>query len=673
MAFRGYRYLKGGRRGAILFCCLLASASARGQSLDYGRLETLFGEPVTMSATGKPERLSDTPATMDIITQDDIKRSGARDLATLLRLVPGIPTYRGFNGNGAFSIGAILLNGREVYLSAFNQTFLNSLPVELEEIRQIEVVRGPQSALYGFASADGVINIITFDPAQDTINYVRGRGGNGALREAAGSLTINPADGVGVRLTAAQDHRHEDDLTPPTTMRIAPENQERRSFDAQVSANLADGGHAGFEVAHSDVSVTTTVPQATLGLNARFLDDAVKADYTTDTGIGRIGALVSYTALSVPEAATYLNGYVNLHDHTSDGRLNDLVKLSPDDSVRAELEIRQESVHSAVSPQPVNTFVFAGSGMWDHRFGSSLSMVNAIRYSLGDISQTGPGLLGGDYRHRLEGVGNDSSLIWKIDGEESFRATFARGLSLPSQLGFAQLGLAAGNPKGASLASGSPLNPWTSTEDRLTYDRQFRDWGVWTRLSLFRQQSEDLQALQPLQLLASTLSCANPTPRILATCRALTSGTALSGLEQGLEFEIEHKSKTGLTWGFNYAIEKLRPHATAPSEIVLPGIGREETVQKANAHVGYGWGDWSADLRALYTSPTPTLTLDTLSRTPHVAVEMDQNIWQLSPRIGWQVSDFATIEASAENLWPYRLNALQRIDSSYFLTLRVNY
>ena len=233
MALRGYRYQIGRRRKAILLCCLLASASARGQSLDYGRLENLFDEPVTMSATGKPERLSDTPATMDIITQDDIKRSGARDLKTLLRLVPGIVTYRGYNGADAFSIGSILLNGREIYLSAFNQTFIESLPVELEEIRQIEVVRGPQSGLYGFASGDGVINIITFDPAQDPIDFVRVRGGNNALRDGAASITFNPADGIGARVTAATDHQHESGFTTPASMAVSPENQDRRSFNAQ--------------------------------------------------------------------------------------------------------------------------------------------------------------------------------------------------------------------------------------------------------------------------------------------------------------------------------------------------------------------------------------------------------------------------------------------------------
>lgn len=674
MTRRGYRTPKGRRRITALICCLLASASARGQSLDYERLENLFDEPVTISATGKPERLSDTPATMDIITHDDIMRSGARDLKTLLRLVPGILTYRGFNGSDAFSIGSILLNGREVYMSAFNQTFLELLPVELEEIRQIEVVRGPQSALYGFASSDGVINIITFDPAQDPIDYVRARGGNDALREVAGSVTVNPADGIGVRLTAAQDHQHESGITMPAAMSVSPENQERRSFNMQASADLSDGSHADFEVAHSDLAVTTAVPQATLLLNARFQADAIKGEYAADTAIGRVGALASFTSMTVPEAVTYLNTFVNLHDHTADGRLNDLVKLSPDDSVRGELEIREETVHSAVSPEPIDTFFAAGSAMWDHRFSNSLSMVNAVRYTHGEVSQTGSGLTGGNYHSYPGGVGDNSSLIWKIGGEDSLRATFARGLALPSQLGFAQLGLAGNSPKGVSLASNPPLTSWTSTEERVTYDHQFRDWGVSTRLSLFRQQSEGLELLQSFQLMAGALSCATPTLRTAATCRALTADTGLSGSEQGLEFEVEHKSKTGLTWGFNYTVEKLQPHETTPTALVVSDIGREQTVQKANAHLGYAWDDWSADIRALYTSPTPIIAIDTLSaKTPHLAIENDQNIIQLSPRIGWQFSDFASIEASAENLWPYRLNPLEKVDSTYYLTLRVNY
>ena len=75
-------------------CCLAWTVSARAQVVDYGSLEELFGEPVTTSATGSPRRASQVPANMEIITAEDIRRSGADNLPDILRLVPGIDVRR---------------------------------------------------------------------------------------------------------------------------------------------------------------------------------------------------------------------------------------------------------------------------------------------------------------------------------------------------------------------------------------------------------------------------------------------------------------------------------------------------------------------------------------------------------------------------------------------------
>lgn len=678
MAQSGFSFLIGKRQLALTLCCLL-SAAAKGQSLDYQKLEGMFDEPVTISATGKPERLSDTAATMDIITQDDIQRSGARDLATLLRLLPGVITYRGHVGTDPFSIGAILLNGREIYLAAFGELFLESIQVELEEIRQIEVVRGPQSALYGFDSGDGVINIVTFDPARDPVDYARIRAGNDARRDGAASVTLTPFDGAGLRLTAATDHQHEEGFTPPRGAGVEQMNPERRSFSANASVYLPDESHATFEVAHSDLSLPSTVPEASLLLDARLQNDAVKGDYTVDTALGKMGALLSYTSLTVPEAQTYLNNRINLHDHTLDGRLNDLVKLSPDDSLRVEFEARDESVHSGSSPEPVTTLMLAGSAMWDHRFSDALSMVNAIRYYHGDIGQVGPALINGDFHFHPRGLADNSSVIYKLGTDDTLRGSFARGLSLPSELSFAQLGLTSATAKGQSLAAGPGLATMTNTEARLTYNHQFRDEGLSARASLFEQQSDSVMSLTPFQLLASAApTCNPPNARTLKTCRALVAGSTLSGTERGIELELEHKSSSGLTWGANYTLERMQPHPTPNTLLLLPDTGaeqtlQEQTLQKANAHLGYGWEQWNADIRLLYTSPTPMMTLDTLGRSPAVLVEKDQTIVTLAPRIGWQPADYVSVELSAENLWPYRLNVLEKVPSLYYLTLRLSY
>src|SRR5690606_36623142 len=69
---------------------LLTSTSAHAQTMDYGSLEALFGEPVTTSVTGSPQRASVVPATLEILTAEDIRRSGATHLPAVLRQVSGI-------------------------------------------------------------------------------------------------------------------------------------------------------------------------------------------------------------------------------------------------------------------------------------------------------------------------------------------------------------------------------------------------------------------------------------------------------------------------------------------------------------------------------------------------------------------------------------------------------
>ena len=67
-----------------------ATLPAAAQNLDYSTLEQVFHEPVTISATGKPQRASDAPANMVIITQDDIRRSGAMTIPDVLQFIPGV-------------------------------------------------------------------------------------------------------------------------------------------------------------------------------------------------------------------------------------------------------------------------------------------------------------------------------------------------------------------------------------------------------------------------------------------------------------------------------------------------------------------------------------------------------------------------------------------------------
>ena len=150
------------------------------QSMDYGALEQLFNEPVTTSVDGSPERVSDVPATMEIITAEEIRRSGAKDIPGVLRHVGGVDTMEWGNDNMDVSVRGydqalserllVLVDGRQVYADHYGYTPWSTVPVELSQIRQIEIIKGPSSALFGFNAVGGVINIITYNPLYDEVN-----------------------------------------------------------------------------------------------------------------------------------------------------------------------------------------------------------------------------------------------------------------------------------------------------------------------------------------------------------------------------------------------------------------------------------------------------------------------------------------------------------------------
>lgn len=655
-----------------MFLLLVGLSLATGclaQSIDYRGFERLFDEPVTISATGKPERISDTPVTMDIITAADIKRSGARDLASLLRSLPGIVTYRSANGSEIFNMGALLLNGREVYLAGFEESFLAALPVQLSEIRQIEFARGPQSALYGFNSSDGVVNIITFDPAQDPINLVQLRAGNDARRDVSLIASAEIAPGFGARLAASSAHAHD---RGEESAAMIPDNPDDRSLSATFSLIRPDGERAGLEISHSDSSLRAILPQSFQFYDARLQTDAIKADYGAETAIGRLSALFSFTALTVPEGATFSIGWFALHDRTSDGRINDLIKWGPDDTLRLEFEVRDEAIHTSETESSINSFLIAPSLMWEHQFSPDLSLVNAVRYYHTTTAQATIPTDNNSYTHVNHGIADNSSLIYKFDSDDSWRLSFARGVSLPSQLALAQLGLATRNGT-TSLGQDPNLSSAYVSETRTSWDHHFADESAALRLSLFREQSMNLIGLLPVQLLADLSPiCAHPTGPILQYCHTLETTSGLGGTVEGAEFELTHRSAIGPQWGVNYTLETLHPHSSGAAAQLVNGIQKQEWFHKVNANAGYGWQDWSFDLRLNYSSPVEGLLIQAGPPT-RALLASDKPTLTLAPHLSWAAREDLVVDLAADNLWQTEATYLTRLPITYFLTVNWSY
>jgi outer membrane receptor for ferrienterochelin and colicin len=139
--------------------------------------ETLYLKEETVSIASRYEQpISRAPSDVYVITDEDIKNSGATDIPTLLRQVPGMEVMQtsavDFNvsvrGNNQLLANKVLVlvDGRSIYIDQSGQVLWKFLPVALTEVKRIEVLKGPASALYGFNAFDGVVNIITKSPEE---------------------------------------------------------------------------------------------------------------------------------------------------------------------------------------------------------------------------------------------------------------------------------------------------------------------------------------------------------------------------------------------------------------------------------------------------------------------------------------------------------------------------
>src|SRR3989449_10573309 len=183
------RSIRLGAIGKIVFCSLLlaglcdqnlASTLQNDQKSDEPlkqlSLEQLGKIEVT-TASKEPVEVTRTPAAIYVITQEDIRRSGATSIPEVLRLVPGVEVaridsskwsigVRGFGSRLSRSV-LVLIDGRTVYTPLFAGVYWEVQDTLLEDIDRIEVIRGPGGTIWGANAVNGGINIIT-NSAKDT-------------------------------------------------------------------------------------------------------------------------------------------------------------------------------------------------------------------------------------------------------------------------------------------------------------------------------------------------------------------------------------------------------------------------------------------------------------------------------------------------------------------------
>ncbi len=160
--------------------------------LDPSSLKKLsLGELMNIEVTSvskRPERLSETASAIQVITQEDIRRSGATRLPEALRLASNLEvaqidsrqwaiSARGFNSTTANKM-LVLIDGRLVYTPLFAGVFWDVQDTLLEDIHRIEVISGPGATQWGSNAVNGVINIVTKSAKDTQGGLLTGGGGN---------------------------------------------------------------------------------------------------------------------------------------------------------------------------------------------------------------------------------------------------------------------------------------------------------------------------------------------------------------------------------------------------------------------------------------------------------------------------------------------------------------
>lgn len=157
------------------------------ETLKQLSLEELFEVEVT-SVSKKPESVFKTAAAIHVVTADDLRRASVKSIPEALRYIPGVEvarvdarsyaiTARGFNGTVANKL-LVLMDGRSLYTPLYSGVFWDAQDALIEDIEQIEVIRGPGATVWGANAVNGVINIISKKAADTQGFLVVGGAGN---------------------------------------------------------------------------------------------------------------------------------------------------------------------------------------------------------------------------------------------------------------------------------------------------------------------------------------------------------------------------------------------------------------------------------------------------------------------------------------------------------------
>lgn len=633
----------------------LAASAANAQSIDYGSLQELFGEPVTTSATGSPQRATEAPADMQIITADEIRRSGETSLPGILQRVAGIDVLnlsaghsdinvRGYNQAQSTRL-LVLVNGRQVYLDHYGMTMWSAIPVQLSEIRQIEVVKGPGSALFGFNAASGVVNIITYNPQFDDADQVTLSAGTGGATSGSLVTTFKLSEAISARLSAGGTRADEWKITGARPLPGDLAKPSTATANLDIVAQLAPKTELRMEASWANV----TNSQIAGGAGYRpvkTLTKSAKATLTSDTDYGSIQGQIYQNWMRGDFA-----GGVVFDNAIMVASLQDMFKIGTDHTLRIGGEYRHNTLNVAVIPgAEVSYDVLAASGMWNWQINEKFTTTVAARVDKMSMERTGGFLPRVHYASNalwdrsITEPSLNLTAAWRPTASDTIRLSYGRGVTTPSLVNLGGLHVSTAIAPGFILnIFGKPdIKASIVTNTELAYDHDFTPIKAKLGVRVFAQQWKDL---------VSSINAAGLDYMPTATTNAGTTYFNVSdSKEKGVEFTASGRATDNMTWRADYTWTDVKDTAFPGFNMASRFTAFQETTPSGRGNIGVDWvkGPWEADANLHYVGDFRFYDITNGALQPVKAFT------SLSSRVGYKTESGVTLALAGQNLMTER-------------------
>ncbi len=592
------------------------------------------------SVSKKEQMLAKTGASVSVITQEDIHRSGATNIPDLLRLVPGVEvaqidanrwtvTIRGFANIYANKV-LVLIDGRSIYTNVGSNVFWDDNTVPLEQIDRIEVIRGPGGTVWGANAVNGVINIITKNSKATQGGLVTAGGGS---RQTEGLVQYGGTVGQAGTYRAFGQYSNIDNSVAPGGQKAADgwhssQGGFRSDWDlsshdtltVEGSAMETAGGQTVTAVFANALPLQATIDDRQINTAGNVLGHWV---HTFDNGSGtslQISSDYEHRRSQFEVDAVREMTDVDFNYHLSLGSRNDVVwglgYRFENDDLRPGLAVQILPLHSS-------------DNLFSSFFQDEIRLAGPLTLTVGSKLEHNA-FTGLEYEPSVQ-------LVWTPSENHTLWASAARAVRQPSLVDFGlqnDLSIVA-------LPNGSFAIP-TLFGNPKTRNEELRDYEAGYRTSLSKHVSLDVTGFWSFYLGVVTrepgipfLATSPGPPHLVLPLVWANEGHAF---DSGAEFSAtwDATSRWRLRSGYSFLNMSV---AGDPSshDTTIAGTGGDSP--KHQFQVSSWWKvhknvDWDTTL--MFVSDLPTLHVPAYTR--------------LDTRIGWRIGEFVELSVAGQNL-----------------------